>query len=445
MASVTIVQPAVGKVTGGNYGTGQFTVTWSSQVVEDKFIGFRLYCHACNKTIQSSSSNPAVFDIAGLVNSGHPGPFEITANALGAWTNVTIETSVAEGAGTVSPKTQTIRARRGSKITFSISASPAEGWKFEKWTGWGESTSANVAITTTVEGVNPTYRYYAHFIKKLYRVSFASLKTKEWIVGDFESCQYLGRLTLESGPSISVSSDYIDNPTTSPYEKLFSFSLSKSTFYVGDDITISVNMLRADICEAWGIKILGYSIKYNKASGEFVNRDFIQVNNNSLPVTFKATQGYNIVITPKITACYGVKNVVLEVISKAPKAHTWIQSENTFTIIAQSYTAPYGPSGYTGVYRVLVAVSPGAVIDIGTEVLEGDYYIHGYSHDLEDITGTTSGFKWKRLVMPEESLTVTVYVCTDALLYGSHEDLLYTSENALAYGCFVPEGQTVYQ
>lgn len=444
MASVTIVQPAVGKVTGGNYGTGQFTVTWSSQVVEDKFIGFRLYCHACNKTIQSSSSNPAVFDIAGLVNSGHPGPFEITADVLGAWTNVTIETTVAEGAGTVSPKTQTIRARRGSKITFSINASPAEGWQFEKWTGWDESTSANVAITTTVEGVNPTYRFYAHFIKKPYIVRFESLTHKKWIVGDYNTCQYLGRLTLSSGPSISVHSSYITNPTTRPYEDLFSFSLSKSKFYINEDITISVDMLRADICEAWGIKILGYDIEYNNDGGGFVNSDFIQVNNNSLPVTFKATQRYNIVITPKITACYGVKNVLLEVISKVPKAHIWIQSENTIVTISQSYTDPYGPSGDVGTYRVVAAVSPGAVIDIGTQVLEGDYYIHGYSHDLEDITGTTSGYEWKRLVMPEESLTVTVYVCTDALLYGSHEDLLHTNENALAYGCYVPEGQTVY-
>lgn len=443
MASVSIVQPDVGKVTGGYYGTGQFAVTWSSQVVEDEFIGFKLYCHACNRTIQSSSSNPAIFNIEGLENSGHPGPFEITANALGAWTNVTIETYVAEGSGTVSPETQTIRARRGSKITFSISATPADGWEFVKWTGWGESTYESVAFTTTVEGMNPTYRYYAHFRKKPYTVSFESLNSERWIVGDFKSCQYLGWLTLASGPSISVSSVYIDNPTTSPYETLFSFSLSKSKFYIDEDITISVNMLRADICKAWGIKILGYDITYNKAGGGFVKGDFIKVNNNSSPVTFKATQGYNIVITPKITACYGAKNVLLEVVSKAPKAHLWIQSKNTIVVISQSYTDPYGPAGAMGVCRSVVVASPGAVIDIGCKLLDGDYYIHGYSHDLEDVTGA-SGYKWKRLVMPEGSLTVTVYVCTDALVHGNQGDLLNTEENALAYGCFVPEGQTVY-
>lgn len=427
MASVSIVQPDVGKITGSYFGTGGITVTWSSTVLEDEFIGFKLYCHACNRTIQSSSSNPAYFNIEGLENSGHPGPFEITANALGAWTNVTIVTSVAEGSGTVSPETQTIRARRGSEITFRIRATPAEGWEFEKWTGWGESTSASVAITTTVEGMNPTYRFYAHFGKKPYTVRFASsLNSKEWIVGDFNSCQYLGKLVVGSGPSISVHSNNIDNPTTRPYEKLFLFSLSKSSFYIGDAITIRVNMLRADIYKAWGIKILGYKLKYPD------HTEFIQGEN----VSFKAGRG-NLSITPVVTACYGVKNFLLQIFSKEPKVDLNVKSGNSYSVA----TKLSDENGH--IIGMTIVASPSAVIDIGSKPFDGDYHIHGYSHNLEDVTGE-SGYKWKRLIMPEESLTVTVYVCTDALVHGDQGDLLNTEENALAYGCFISEGQTVY-
>ena len=432
MASVTIVQPAVGKVTGGNYGTGQFTVTWSSQVVEDEFIEFRLYCHACNKTIQSSSSNPAVFDIAGLENSGHPGPFEITAVVLGAWTNVTIETTVAEGAGTVSPKTQTIRARRGSKITFSINASPAEGWQFEKWTGWGESTSANVAITTTVEGVNPTYIFRAHFKVRTYLAKFEGPIGGLIKVGDRQQCENLDNLAWGKEPDLGFPAIV----TAVSEEVLIYFFMHRTPddgkseaekhFTVGDTLYIYHKPQRQDVIAAWRIKILGYQIKYSD------HTEFIQGED----VAFKPGAD-NILISPVVTACYGVKNLLLQVFSKAPKAALNVKSENSYSVIEKQYDKGGNIIG------MIIVTGPGAVIDIGGKLLDGDYYIHGYSHNLEDLP-EASGYKWKRLVMPAEPTTVTVYVCTDALLYGSHEDLLHTNENALAYGCYVPEGQTVY-
>ena len=431
MASVTIVQPAVGKVTGGNYGTGQFTVTWSSQVAEDEFVRFRLYCHACNKTIQSSSSNPAVFNIEGLENAGHPGPFEITADALGAWTNVTIETTVAEGAGTVSPKTQTIRARRGSKITFSINASPAEGWQFEKWTGWGESTSANVAITTTVEGVNPTYIFRAHFKVRTYLAKFEGTIGGLIKVGDRQQCENLDNLSWGKEPDLGFPSIV----TAVSREVLIYFfmhrtgdnrSEAEKHFTVGDTLYIYRVLQRQDVIAAWGIKILGYQIKYSD------HTEFIQGEN----VAFKPGAD-NILISPVVTACYGVKNLLLQVFSKAPKAALNVKSGNSYSVIEKQYDKGGNIIG------MIIVTSPGAVIDIGGKLLDGDYYIHGYSHNLEDLP-EASGYKWKRLVMPAESTTVTVYVCTDALLYGSHEDLLHTNENALAYKCHVPEGQTVY-
>lgn len=427
MASVSIVQPAVGKVTGGNYGTGQFTVTWSSQVVEDEFVRFRLYCHACNKTVQSSSSNPAVFDIEGLEKSGHPGPFEITADALGAWTNVTIETTIAEGAGTVSPKTQTIRARRGSQITFSIRASPAEGWQFEKWTGWGESTSANVTITTTVEGVNPTYIFRAHFKVMTYVARFRDLIK----VGDRQQCENLDKLAWGKEPDLGFPSI----STAVGWEVLIYFFMKRTEdskseaekrFIVGNTIYIYHTPKRQDVIDAWRIKILGYQIKYSDHT-EFVEGE---------DVAFKPGAD-NILISPVVTACYGVKNLLLQVFSEAPKAALNVKSENSYSVIKKQY------DNVGNIIGMIIITSPGAVIDIGGKLLDGDYYIHGYSHNLEDLP-EASGYKWKRLVMPAEPTTVTVYVCTDALLYGSHEDLLHTNENALAYKCHVPEGQTVY-
>ena len=183
MASVTVVQPKSGwgYITTLSSSQYSFTVRWDPPPGYDPevfgFHGFSLYCHACGRTIVSTSTNPGVFDLTSLEQSGHPGPFEISARLSSTWSLLLTTTSMDPAHGSTSParvEREDIPVDGSTSVT--IKATPVDGYKLDHWDcldreGWS-STSSSITISTTchVPGDIVLRRYRAFFVRKSYTI-----------------------------------------------------------------------------------------------------------------------------------------------------------------------------------------------------------------------------------------------------------------------------------
>lgn len=133
-AKVNIVQPKYGTLTVLDSRHSSYTVSYSPGSTGSKFHGIRVYCEACNTTLLSSSSYTATFDLSGLEDSGHPGPFDISAVTSGLGDlYVFAEASPPEG-GTVKPAERAFEdVVAGQTCSGSVTATPADGWAFLYW------------------------------------------------------------------------------------------------------------------------------------------------------------------------------------------------------------------------------------------------------------------------------------------------------------------------
>lgn len=165
MAQINIIKPNFGTIEVLNPNLSSYTVQFLHDYEDVRFTGFRVFCHACGKYLLTSPDNPSVFNIQDLLNSGHPGPFDISAGVeadvvFEAWVH-----SMDESMGSVSPAHVSIPCQLGDTVSFTIVATPKPGYRFVKWvsaTG-SEYTKATATVRYQIKTTSTGARYYAYF------------------------------------------------------------------------------------------------------------------------------------------------------------------------------------------------------------------------------------------------------------------------------------------
>lgn len=219
--------------------------------------GWKVFCHACGRYLYRSNGNPASFDIKYLLDTGHPGPFDISAD-----TSAEVEYWVTTRAddpsmGTTSPDEKWFTSEVGDTIKFTIKATPNDGYEFVKWvssTG-KEFTNATTNISKKLAYGTDSCEYVAYFRKKRY---------------------YVYVLRKRGNPSDRVSEDSTISSTAGPrkvyYKKsgddvlvayIYSNKIAAEAY---SDVTLSVQMLPE--AKTYGVRFLGWKQQGDGHSGD---------------------------------------------------------------------------------------------------------------------------------------------------------------------------------
>ena len=174
MATVTVTQPARGSISTLSSAMAAYTVRWNDGGSGATFWGFRVICHACERTLYNSSSNPATFDLSNLESSGHPGPFEIVADVGNPPHELYVLTH-AVGHGTTTPAAKWYGpVADGGTVRIEMDAVPDEGYRFVEWrygSSSGRVVSKNahysVGIKLSGDWQDAQEDYYAMFLAEL--------------------------------------------------------------------------------------------------------------------------------------------------------------------------------------------------------------------------------------------------------------------------------------
>lgn len=464
MATVTVTQPAKGYTSTVSSAMAGYTVRWDDNGSGATFQQFRVICHACEQTLYSSGSNPAVFDLSNLESGGHPGPFEIVTDVGNPSHDLLVRTH-AVGNGTTTPESKWYSVPDGGQVRVTINAVPAEGYRFVEWrrdssSGPFVSSSANYSVNVGVTGggVEALIDYYAIFED----ASLVPVTGSIGAVPSHDDIQVDGKrykvekrsstteqyLRTYRADGVSHESDHIRlaELTTSPAYK----GAQTGVIYPGQTLTINFTVL-SQYYASFGLCVDRVEVKEtsNKGLSGQSTETFVY-SGGSGSLTIQHT------VSPDIAG--GTEHSLIEVA-------VYLATQNnryrrvTFTVVGDMHARPFlrtrsGANSGTvyaaaGEYSVsmLVPTINGSSTSIGDGVEFGGYlvregaFVHGWSIPVL----SSSGARYLVLYRNETGdVNVTVYICTHQLVCNDSGLNLIHAQPQLVYDCSVPTGTTVY-
>lgn len=464
MATVTVTQPAKGYTSTVSSAMAGYTVRWDDNGSGATFQQFRVICHACEQTLYSSGSNPAVFDLSNLESGGHPGPFEIVTDVGNPSHDLLVRTH-AVGNGTTTPESKWYSVPDGGRVRVTINAVPAEGYRFVEWrrdssSGPFVSSSANYSVNVGVTGggVEALIDYYAIFED----ASLVPVTGSIGAVPSHDDIQVDGKrykvekrsstteqyLRTYRADGVSYESDHIRlaELTTSPAYK----GAQTGVIYPGQTLTINFTVL-SQYYASFGLCVDRVEVKEtsNKGlSGQSTETFVYSGGSGSLTIQHTVSQDI----------AGGTEHSLIEVT-------VYLATQNnryrrvTFTVVGDMHARPFlrtrsGANSGTvyaaaGEYSVsmLVPTINGSSTSIGDGVEFGGYlvregaFVHGWSIPVL----SSSGARYLVLYRNETGdVNVTVYICTHQLVCNDSGLNLIHAQPQLVYDCSVPTGTTVY-
>ena len=442
-----------------------YTVMWNDNGSGATFQQFRVICHACEQTLYSSGSNPAVFDLSNLESGGHPGPFEIVTDVGNPSHDLLVRT-YAVGNGTTTPASKWYSVPDGGRVIITINAVPAEGYRFVEWrrdssSGPFVSSSANYSVSVGVTGevVEALIDYYAIFEDaslvpvtgsigavpshddiqvdgKYYKVEKRSSTTEQYL-----------RTYRRDG--VSHESDHIRlaELTTSPAYK----GTQTGVVYPGQTLTINFTVL-SQYYASFGLCV--DRVEVNETSNKGLSGQSTETfvySGGSGSLTIRHT------VSPGIVG--GTEHSLIDVTVYLATTQNNRYRRVTFTVVGDMHARPFlrtrsGANSGTvyaaaGEYSVsmLAPTITGSSTSIDDGVEFGGYlvregaFVHGWSIPV------LSSSRARYLVLYRDEtgdVNVTVYVCTHQLVCNDSGLNLIHAQPQLIYDCSVPTGTTVY-
>ena len=465
MATVTVTQPAKGYTSTVSSAMAGYTVRWDDNGSGATFQQFRVICHACEQTLYSSGSNPAVFDLSNLESGGHPGPFEIVTDVGNPSHDLLVRTH-AVGNGTTTPESKWYSVPDGGQVRVTINAVPAEGYRFVEWrrdssSGPFVSSSANYSVNVGVTGggVEALIDYYAIFED----ASLVPVTGSIGAVPSHDDIQVDGKrykvekrsstteqyLRTYRADGVSYESDHIRlaELTTSPAYK----GAQTGVIYPGQTLTINFTVL-SQYYASFGLCVDRVEVKEtsNKGLSGQSTETFVY-SGGSGSLTIQHT------VSPDIAG--GTEHSLIEVTVYLATTQNNRYRRVTFTVVGDMHARPFlrtrgGDNAGTvyaaeGEYSVsmLVPTINGGSTSIGDGVEFGGYlvregaFVHGWSIPVL----SSSGARYLVLYRNETGdVNVTVYICTHQLVCNDSGLNLIHAQPQLVYDCSVPTGTTVY-
>lgn len=488
-AQIIVTQPDGGRIDVLNSDRSSYTVRFVGTSGTVVFSEFKVVCHYCERTLYSSTNNPAIFDLSSLEDSGHPGPFEITAATGPSSGNVLLQTFVAEGSGVTSPVSQWLIADSGGWCRGRITATPDEGWIFVGWSrtasGAIEHDSATYSFTTKAPaGGDGHIEFYAHFKRETFKPAlYYDISAvpepnhvgfhRDWwnrhsfytepgrlshdsaynvfgpdgttVTLDF---RYTGEVRDEDGTVVKeYISPFVSDSVRNTFARLT--ATPSEGFEYGGALTVKLEKVRLDMWNAFGFAFLGWRIAYEGETGStaYVD-DFVAdtTPEGDETVSFVADklslERLRSGSTYAVHAVIGAANVFnLEFVCKAGDAAS--------ISVRRAAYVDYSRSTAGKVVAKAVAGNP---VVLRVDAIHRPHgFVHGWSESLPYPSGNSYAFDVmgsvaaKLYTMPDHDARVAVYVCSHRLLYGTDSSqLLHGRSGQLLYDCSVPPGTTVY-
>ena len=462
MAQVIVNQPNVGHINVISTEQSAYQVEWVPNGASATFTRFVVICDQCGLTMITSNANPSTFDISALVSAGHPGPFEIYVQ-LEYDVTILLYTHVAEGQGTTAPLLQDKGAANvGDVVTFSITATPAEGYKFLGWSTDPYSTnyfstnaSTTVSYTVTsadVEAGSEQLDVYAHFGLESY---IYQLDVEYRVTNDPTPTASGGTNRRASGFRSSTPTDQTVKHIRLYYQgdlyqngvKVYSganniamVNGAPNMYTIGQTITVSLAIQDQALWNLLGLRLVGWRIRKGYPSGTSTD-----------PYYFVADDNYS----TSFVADHAPRSASSPYYEVAPIICTADVYKITFKSVPFSaatllLNCPNPSTAADPTVRrngeIVAFVAAGDLLNLEVlTILKPLAFIHGWSQNLPDsLAPVQNPVESKDLTMPAYDTEVDVYICTHRLIYGYAGWLLHGSQGSLLYDCAVPPNTPVY-
>lgn len=380
---------------------------------------------------------------------------DIEFDRFGGYAYLVVETMVREGQGQTTPEYREIAFNPATttKVTVTISADPAPGYKFVKWVndvGSDVSTSSTVNMRINVSGAqvgDVGYRaYYAVFAVRDYawRLDNAEFFTTPdsasgRVSSGFKSTRQ--DQTTVKNVRLRYNGTLYNRDGTVAYSGYSVFAYVRGSplrYTVGGQITARVEITDRALWDLLGLRVLGWRIVELNPSGSTwaLPDDNGSVSFSATHVPSRSTaNGYEVYVL------IGTEDVHKLTFSSKP------DDAASLKIRARSYAGNREPAAEgVGVCSVYAAAGDLLELAVMGMLSPTRRLIHGWSESLPDRSDKTPGaLVSKDFTMPDADAEVVVYFCSHKLLYEPSQDrLLYGAALKLLYDCSVPPGTTVY-
>lgn len=435
MATINVIQPQAGwgTITVLDSTPSHYTVAYNPPSPTPEglvFYGFSVYCHACHQTLLHSSSYTAVFDIASLETSGHPGPFDVSAVLRVFWDLEIYTAPDDSNRGSTSP-TSYVREYipLGQRVSLELTATANEGWEFSHWTNdddstW-KSTNRKVTVSYTSNEADDliVVRYTAHFTRPQISVDLRSRGIGVTLSTARADPDVEGRRIVTNGSQY----DYQD--------KIIGYLYKEGKYARGSVATFTFTMMPYGISK--GYVALGWEVVKSSSDIEYfdMTNSFTYELPDQAEITIRILIGENtdanaILITD--TSAYGYATL----------------GSGSHKIGTKDIIGTRGERVHVEKYRVTPRF--GYTIyasQIGTkDGLRGGY--HGCSVDGAYIPGRIEhlqeGQMIETVVIPETAaggeVVIVVFMCSHALIHNDDTGKLEYRNNTnwLVYECYIP-------
>lgn len=432
MAAINIIPPRYGTIEVLDSSLSNYRVQYvpppDAAPGDVEFNGFKVFCHACRQYLYTTSPGvtTATFDIQHLLDTGHPGDFDISADTSAEIDFLVATESADPNMGTTTPVEQWIPVQAGHYASYTIKAVPLDGYEFVKWvssTG-SEFTDATKSFSTQVNYGDPGYRYYtAYFRKKTVKV-YVRIK----------------------GTGVVQTSDS-SYPTADPrYVYTYSGNVQIATVSPGyieaatvfEPFTMTMSWLPA--ASQYNAKFLGFKVvRGTREDGMLFEADSVTATpDGTESVIVEAWFCLGVVITVRFVDPRYVNMNRVE--SSAGLVRIGSASGSTLSSVGGGSTE----DSVNGVVKFTVPSSR------APSSLYMRYFNGWIANALAFLHGTSSprcafiNSLYVKIDFGTEDEEYFVYVCTHRLMYGALDKLLYGSTGRLLYDCSVPPGTAVY-
>lgn len=428
MAEINVLTPKYGEITVLSTDASNYIVRYDPPGEDVDFNGWKVFCHACGQYLYRSNGNPASFDIKYLLDTGHPGPFDISAD-----TSAEVEYCVTTRAddpsmGTTSPDEKWFTSEVGDIIKFTIKATPNDGYEFVKWvssTG-NEFTNATTTISKKLAYGTDSCEYVAYFRKKKYYVYVLRKRGNptsggaDWyhLPDDSSTSSTAGTRSVyykRTGEDVLVAYIYSNKIAAEAYS----------------DVTLSVQMLPE--AKTYGVRFLGwYQQEADGYSGD----------GTSFVAHVKTKD-------VKVEAIFTIEAVKVKFTLKSPLYGYIARYYSGTTIGSEPALLPNGEPRGLGCSSWTVSVLKNTRFSFtlylyskasfeGTTYASKHSFLHGsssskFSYDSQhDLGYFTSG---------DEDEEVEIYLCTHLLVHKPDGQNLESKPPELLFDCNVPTSQ----
>lgn len=434
MAQINILKPKYGIITVLSTDLSNYTVRYDPPGPDVDFNGWKVFCHACGRYLYTASGNPASFDIKYLLDTGHPGPFDISAD-----TSAEVEYLVTTRPdnpimGTTTPTEKWFTSEVGGTIKFTIKAKPNDGYEFVKWvssTG-AEFTNATTTISKKLAYGTDSCEYVAYFRKKQYYV-YVLRKRGDNTSGGADSSHLPEDSTISS--TAGTRSVYYRSAAGNVLVAyIYSNKIAAEAY---SDVTLSVQMLPE--AETYGVRFLGWYQQEDGYSGDgtsFVAH--VKTKNVKVEAIFTiAAVKVKFTLKSPLYGCIepsnsgntiGFEPALLPNGEKAP----WYFSYSSWTVSVPKNT------WFNFNLRVYSTYRPVGSRPEGSTYASEHSFLHGsssskFSYDSQhDLGYFTSG---------DEDEDVEIYLCTHLLVHKPDGQNLESKPPELLFDCNMPTSQ----